>query len=95
MHIDKIDCMDSRHHHLVSHHRNMEVEVTSRWLGGCRHDESESGYDVDNPYTDRRGRFIAAHRRLIGQSRAHSFLSTLRCPILLSTSIIAPQEEAS
>src|SRR5947209_4623992 len=39
---------------------------------------------------DRRGRLIVAHRRLIGQSGTHSFLSALGCPVLLSTSILAP-----
>src|SRR6266704_5236260 len=42
--------MDYHHHHLVSHHRTMVVEAASRRLGGCRHDVSESGHDVGNPY---------------------------------------------
>ncbi len=44
-------CMDYHHHHLVSHHRTMVVEAASQRLGGCRHDVSESGHDVGNPYT--------------------------------------------
>jgi hypothetical protein len=44
-------CMDDRHHHLVSHHRHLVVEVASQRLGGSRHDESEEDYDVGNPYT--------------------------------------------
>ncbi len=43
--------MDYHHHHLVSHHRTMVVEAASQRLGGCRHDVSESGHDVGNPYT--------------------------------------------
>ncbi len=42
--------MDYRHHHLVSHHRNIVIEAASQRLGGCRHDESEEGHDVRNPY---------------------------------------------
>jgi RHS repeat-associated protein len=44
-------CMDYGHHHLVSHHRNTVVEAPSQQLGACRHDESEEGHDVGNPYT--------------------------------------------
>jgi len=29
----------------------MVVEAASQRLGGCRHDVSESGHDVGNPYT--------------------------------------------
>ena len=42
--------MDDRHHHLVSHHRHMVVEAPSQRLGGSRHEESEEGDDVGNPY---------------------------------------------
>src|SRR5216683_6112842 len=43
--------MDYRHHHLVSHHRHRVVEAPSQRLGSDRHDESEVGHDVRNPYT--------------------------------------------
>src|SRR5260370_10950001 len=43
--------MDYRHHHLVSHPRNILVEAASQRLGGCRHDEREESHDVRNPYT--------------------------------------------
>jgi len=42
--------MDYRHHHLVSHHRNIVVEAASQRLGGCRHNEREESHDVGNPY---------------------------------------------
>ena len=44
--------MDYRHHHLVYHHRTMVIEAASQRLGGCRHDESEEGHDVGNPYKE-------------------------------------------
>ncbi len=46
-----LSCMDYRHHHLVSHHRHRVVEEPSQRLGSGRHDESEQGHDVRNPYT--------------------------------------------
>jgi hypothetical protein len=42
--------MDYRHHHLVSHHRHRVIEAASQRPGGPRHDESEEGHDVRNPY---------------------------------------------
>jgi hypothetical protein len=42
--------MDYGHHHLVSHHRHRVVEAPSQRLGSGRHDESELGHDVRNPY---------------------------------------------